>query len=204
MDCGADVGDSLGRLFFIVINRLGPAFGPIGGRRDKQRRSFNEFRNFILIINRMRTMRSVVTATLLDELFHVSPVRDVLEVLFAVLFLVHIQQVSGTAVSGTTLWFLELVRQFWKWNVPISLRPSSHQRFASQKIQRLTEVNSWRLSESESLRDFLQIQLTHVEDGLQLMGIVSPDERLEGFLPRLVQEVVGRQQVLKLWNEKEF
>lgn len=89
--------------------------GPIGGRRDKQRRSFDEFRKFILIINRMRTSPS-----LLDELFHVSPVRDVLEVLFAVLLLVHVQQVSGTAVSGTTLWFLELMRQFWKWNVPIS------------------------------------------------------------------------------------
>lgn len=59
----------------------------------------------------MRTLlRSAVTAKLLDELFHVSPVRDVLEVLFAVLFLVHVQQVAGTAVSGTTLWPLELVR----------------------------------------------------------------------------------------------
>lgn len=72
-----------------------------------------------------------------------------------------------------------------------------------KKWWRLTKVNSWRLRESESLGDFLQIELTHVEDGLQLMGIVSPDERLEGLLSRLVQEVVGWQQVFELSNEKK-
>lgn len=71
-------------------------------------------------------------AKLLRKLLQMPPVRDVLEML-SVLLLVHVQQVTGTAVSGTTLRLLELVRQLWKWKVSISRRPSATNALRHEK-----------------------------------------------------------------------
>lgn len=55
-----------------------------------------------------------------------------LEVL-GLLLLVHVQQVTGTAVSGTALGLLKLVRQLWKWKVSISRRPSATNALRHEK-----------------------------------------------------------------------
>lgn len=72
-------------------------------------------------------------AKLLRKLPQMPPVRDVFEML-AVLLLVHVQQVAGTAVSGTTLRLLELVRQLCKWKVSISRRPSATNALRHEKV----------------------------------------------------------------------
>ena len=44
---------------------------------------------------------------------------------------------------------------------------------------KLTQINSWRLGKSKTFRDQLQIQLRQTENGFELMGVISADERFE-------------------------
>lgn len=54
------------------------------------------------------------------------------------------------------------------------------------------------MSEAETLCDQLQVQLFKTENRLQLMRVVGANERLEGFLAGLVEEVVLRYQIFEL------
>lgn len=55
---------------------------------------------------------------------------------------------------------------------------------------KLTQINCRRLKESKTFRNLLQIQLFETEDCLQLMRVISSDERFKGFLAGLIQEVI--------------
>ena len=48
-------------------------------------------------------------------------------------------------------------------------------------INRLTQVDRRRCGEAEGLSDLHQVEGVHIEDSLQLVGVVRSDVALEGF-----------------------